>query len=769
MSGQTANGSVRPPQMELSHIFKLMEEGSELRRVKRRSLAPPRHVSISADHRSVCYHSRYAWQCVPSKLKSVDIGDIVEIRNGWTTDNFNKACRKADFPSLAPESNCFSVVFRHPHFFQKSVDLVAESAEIKEAWVSGLTNLIAARKKEIMQFNEDRWLVEQFKKADKDGNGVLTFPELWELFKRLNLEVSLEYGREMFDRADVVKTTIGPTGEAVLDDQEFLGLFRSLTARPELETVMRMYASNGENFLVAKDVQEFLIEEQGCNDIDLKKAESIIQMFEPDGPTKSDLLLGPIGFRKLLMSPWASIFKPEHEAVFQDMTLPLNNYYASASHNTYLTGLQLRGQATVEGYIHALKKGARLVELDIFDGDHGEPVITHKRTLITPISLRDALQAIDKYAFASSPYPVILTIENHVGLSQQRVMAKIFKSVFGNRLYIRPKDADVKPLPSPEELKEKFLLRGKKLPTQRHDQGLDRDPESLDDENVNIEKVDMADGNIISNPKIELDVEYSNLISLPSAKFENVGTAIKEHPLDGTPSLSESNVTHFFNSPEEPSIMAYTATRLIKSYPAGYRQDSSNMHPLESWLCGIQHVAMNMQTPGEEMDLVNGMFRVNGNCGYVLKPDVLRQGLDPRSSEVSGDVKLVLKINIISGQYLPKPESMKEIIDPYVSLQIYGLPCDSAKQRTKTIYNNGFNPVWRETFTFELRCPELALLRICVKDYDQMSSNSFIGQYTLPVNSIRSGYAHVKLHTGLGMVVGNGASLFVQTAVKVPQ
>lgn len=30
------------------------------------------------------------------------------------------------------------------------------------------------------------------------------------------------------------------------------------------------------------------------------------------------------------------------------------------------------------------------------------------------------------------------------------------------------------------------------------------------------------------------------------------------------------------------------------------------------------------------MDLVNGLFRVNGNCGYVLKPEVLRNGLGRR-------------------------------------------------------------------------------------------------------------------------------------------
>lgn len=67
--------------------------------------------------------------------------------------------------------------------------------------------------------------------------------------------------------------------------------------------------------------------------------------------------------------------------------------------------------------------------MDIFDGDDGEPCITHKRTLITAITLRNALEAILLHAFKSSPYPVILTIENHVSLLQQRVMAKIFKEV----------------------------------------------------------------------------------------------------------------------------------------------------------------------------------------------------------------------------------------------------------------------------------------------------------------------------------------------------
>lgn len=95
-------------------------------------------------------------------------------------------------------------------------------------------------------------------------------------------------------------------------------------------------------------------------------------------------------------------------------------------------------------------------------------------------------------------------------------------------------------------------------------------------------------------------------------------------PMDGSPSLSEGKVASYLESGY--SLAAYTSKRFVKSFPKGLRQDSSNMDPIPSWLCGIQSVAMNMQTAGEYLDLVNGLFRTNGNCGYVLKSKALIDG-----------------------------------------------------------------------------------------------------------------------------------------------
>ncbi|KAL5497818.1 hypothetical protein ACEPAH_2749 [Sanghuangporus vaninii] len=181
-------------------------------------------------------------------------------------------------------------------------------------------------------------------------------------------------------------------------------------------------------------------------------------------PALSDLTLSLEGFTNFLLSTDNSAFADQNGKIWQDMTRPLSEYYISSSHNTYLVGHQLVGISTIEGYIRALLHSCRSVEIDIYDGEY-EPVIYHGKTFTSKVPLRDICQAIAKYAFVASPYPVIISAEVHCSLAQQDLVASIMHSVFGDALVSAPPDnrPPITKLPSPEELRGRVLLKAKNL------------------------------------------------------------------------------------------------------------------------------------------------------------------------------------------------------------------------------------------------------------------------------------------------------------------
>lgn len=77
-----------------------------------------------------------------------------------------------------------------------------------------------------------------------------------------------------------------------------------------------------------------------------------------------------------------------------------------------------------------------------------------------------------------------------------------------------------------------------------------------------------------------------------------------------------------------------------------------------------------------------------------MKPKNLLDGICIELNAASiAPVKLIIHVKIISGQYLPKPSVASklsdDVVDPYVILESVGYPCDSKKERTATVKNNG--------------------------------------------------------------------------------
>ena len=86
---------------------------------------------------------------------------------------------------------------------------------------------------------------------------------------------------------------------------------------------------------------------------------------------------------------------------------------------------------------------------------HAHTQIYHGHTLTTKIKFKDAVKTIRDNAFVKSDFPVILSIENHCSLPQQRQMAEIFKEIFGDLLVTQTIERNENQMPSPSQLRKK--------------------------------------------------------------------------------------------------------------------------------------------------------------------------------------------------------------------------------------------------------------------------------------------------------------------------
>ncbi|XP_010750245.2 1-phosphatidylinositol 4,5-bisphosphate phosphodiesterase delta-4 [Larimichthys crocea] len=732
---------------------KVMMTGSTLRKVKSRMWKRQRHFRLLEDGLTIWYKSRWAGK----GHSTFSVTEVEAVREGHQSEVLLSIAQ--EFPAEL----CFTLVF---HGRQGNLDLVADSPEEAQAWIQGVRKLI--HKAQTMDEKErlDQWVLDWFQKADKNKDGKMNFKEVRKLLKMMNVEMNEDHALHLFTMAD--KSESGS-----LEIEEFVQFYKMLTQRDEIWKVFQDYSGDGEK-LMLEELENFLTIAQQEGEQSAQHAPELIERYEPSETAKKQGAMSFDGFQMYLCSQEGSIFKPEHRELHQDMSQPLSHYFISSSHNTYLLEDQLRGHSSLEAYIQALKRGCRCVEVDCWDGNDGEPIVYHGHTLTSKILFRDIISTLKEYAFKVSDFPVILSLENHCGVEQQTVMAQHLSQILGDTLLTTQLDEQVpQELPSPQELKGKILLKAKKIGGLEECLDDTLTDEVSDEEEIanNDDSEDPpAENHNAKTSKSKLSRELSDLVvyckSVHFHGFEHARLHAKCYEMS---SFSESKAKRLAKE-AGADFVQYNTRQLSRIYPSGLRTDSSNYNPQEMWNVGCQIVALNFQTAGLEMDLNDGLFRQNGCCGYVLKPDFMRDGntqFSPeKPEERQGYKPLRLSIQVISGQQLPKVNQKEgSIVDPLVRVEIYGVSQDQNKEETSHINNNGFNPVWNESLNFVIHTPELALVRFVVEDYDKASRNDFMGQFTLPFTCIQAGYRHIHLLSKDGTPIPP-SSLFVNISIS---
>ncbi|KNC73642.1 hypothetical protein SARC_13799, partial [Sphaeroforma arctica JP610] len=226
----------------------------------------------------------------------------------------------------------------------------------------------------------------------------------------------------------------------------FVKLYGLLNLRSDIKAVAEKSATIYKNstagqsqkkmqvYMETFEFVQFLKSVQCVPDATLAMARSIINKYEDDVRNLELGRLSVSGLTLYLQAPENWLVNDNQDTVHQNMNQPLAAYWHNTSHNTYVSNHQLKGLSTVDMYEKVLLTGCRCIELDCWDGDSGEPIIHHGYTLISKISFEDVVVCIREYAFLASPYPLVLSIENHCCIAQQRRMAEIMRNIFGDYL-----------------------------------------------------------------------------------------------------------------------------------------------------------------------------------------------------------------------------------------------------------------------------------------------------------------------------------------------
>ncbi|CAD5121120.1 DgyrCDS9660 [Dimorphilus gyrociliatus] len=760
-----------------------LTKGQQLRKVKRSGKVYLRTFLFDTELLRIGYRDRI---CTTNKinlyLKSHKIGskkfshcasgspnyiirlqDIQEVREGFNSEVFTKCQKGGQGANGADESQCFSIVIGSKY---KTIDLIAPDKQKRDQWVQGIRGLMRKMQQASPAELHQLWLQALFMKADKNNDKELSLAEICELLNDVNIRIDKSNAKKLFEQSNTDTSNRTRRGEETLNQEEFLHFYKLITNREELKAIYDRYNKNGDEFLDVNELTSFLVNEQKMN-VTMEQVIHYIREFEPCPELGEDGKLGLDGFHLFLTKNDNMLIKNQaHEQeVYHDMTRPLSNYFIAASHNTYLTGDQLASRSSVEMYIKALRQGCRCVELDCWDGPNGEPIVYHGYTATTKILFEDIIKAIKMSAFETSKYPVILSIENHCSVEQQKRMAYHMTSILEDMLYATPYPRDMAQLPSPESLVGKILVKGKKLPetVEKDDDGevTDEDEASqIDDPSV---KEKMAEKK--SSKKLKLAKELSDLVVIcQSVHFKSFEDAREKGNCKQMSSFTEDAALELCVT-KPKKYLRHNRCQLSRIYPSGLRVDSTNYNPIPMWACGCQIVALNYQTNDTPMQMNSAKFQDNGMTGYLLKPSFMLRESPFMAGEPRDCQPINLTITVISGSQLPKKKSdSADIIDPYVKVQVYGLQVDSTSQNTTIVKNNGFNPQWNCKLSFHLNVPEMALIRFIVFDEDQFSNNEKVGQYTLPCTSLLPGYRTVPLTEKDGSTI-YGSSLFVHVDI----
>lgn len=489
--------------------------------------------------------------------------------------------------------------------------LLAEDAETAQKWSNGIRTLIHNPLRHnicLMTALRKNWMKLTF---SANRNGQIQVKSIARPFSSgKNTKIALQGLKDLgFPHA---KTDVIDLKEFTFE--KFFHLYQIVCPRNDIESIFNSLTGGAKcKYVEVGPLAQWLNDHQRdprLNEIlfpmyDHKRAKQLIENHEPDPDYAKKGRFTLEGFSRYMTSLENSPIYRERLVVFEDMEQPLCHYFVNSSHNTYLNGRQFGGKSSAEIYRQVLLTGCRCIELDCWDGkgDQTEPIITHGKAMCSDVLFKDVIIAIKETAFITSEYPLILSFENHCSKPQQLKMAKYCEEIFGDYLLGKPLDDCPldrdRPLPSPNMLKRKIIIKNKRLKPDDEKVQLERYykheeiPEEEDDEenqdSLSIEEAHPELSRLKSDPsRVDLDDGQTDVpVHKPISKSDSVktnGSGPKEEGLKKIESVSEMSVKGGKSKMKKiEQLTEEDEKELLRNYKY-VETSSTNIHPVLSSL-----------------------------------------------------------------------------------------------------------------------------------------------------------------------------------------
>ncbi|XP_064181950.1 1-phosphatidylinositol 4,5-bisphosphate phosphodiesterase beta-2 isoform X1 [Anguilla rostrata] len=403
--------------------------------------------------------------------------DVATIRD-------TRAGKYAKLPKNPKVRNVFNMDFPDSHHLAKTLTIVsgldtvnltyhnffAYKENVSQDWATDILAIVynTLRNNACRQIFLDKIYVRISLQTNKDGK--IPVKNIYKMFPadKKRVESALSAAHLPKGKGDTMKAD-------VFTEAAFKTFLMNLCPRPEIYEIFTTYSTKP--YMTKENLTKFVNEKQRDSRLNEElfppmrpeQVKNIIEKYEPCSSNANRGQISPEGLLFYLMGPETSVVLLQKLSKCHDMTQPLPHYLVKSSHNTYLTAGQFSGVSSPEMYRQCLLAGCRCLELDCWKGKppEEEPIITHGFTMTTEILFKDVIEAIAESAFKTSPYPVILSFENHVdSVKQQEKMANYCKTIFGDALLTEPlENYPLKPghqIPSPSEMMGKILIKNKK-------------------------------------------------------------------------------------------------------------------------------------------------------------------------------------------------------------------------------------------------------------------------------------------------------------------